>query len=175
METGSGKRPATQWKGGAAPMATQSTPSRSRPARRRKPFTLEEANRTLPLVGRIVRDIVQCHQEAMQMQIRLEAANRSRQPAGISHADLQRTLDRLGGYADELRALGVELKDPENGLVDFPSRHHGREIFLCWRLGEPAIAYWHELQGGYAGRRPVSALAEPSSPDKGKPPFPAEI
>ena len=46
------------------------------------------------------------------------------------------------------------------GLVDFIGRHQGRDVYLCWKLGEAAIAYWHELQTGFAGRQPVSSLQE---------------
>ena len=48
---------------------------------------------------------------------------------------------------------GVELKDYFAGLVDFPSRREGRVVYLCWRFGEPAVAYWHELEAGFAGRQ----------------------
>ena len=55
----------------------------------------------------------------------------------------------------ELDALGVELKDPSTGLIDFRSRRQGRIVYLCWRLGEPRIGWWHELDTGFAGRRPL--------------------
>ena len=55
----------------------------------------------------------------------------------------------------ELKGLGVLLKDIDMGLVDFPSRRDGREIYLCWRKGEPRVAFWHDMDSGYAGRRPL--------------------
>src|SRR5947209_4221509 len=61
----------------------------------------------------------------------------------------------LRARSAELDALGVELKDPETGLIDFQSRRHGRIVYLCWRLGEPRIDWWHELDTGFAGRRPL--------------------
>lgn len=54
-----------------------------------------------------------------------------------------------------LRARGIILRDPDQGLIDFPSRRDGRRILLCWRLGEPAVAWWHELSAGFSGRRPL--------------------
>jgi hypothetical protein len=60
--------------------------------------------------------------------------------------------------AEELRgigATGVQLKDPEIGLCDFRSERDGRPVLLCWKLGEPAVAHWHELAAGFAGRQPL--------------------
>jgi hypothetical protein len=56
-------------------------------------------------------------------------------------------------YVRELKALGVELKDYFTGLIDFPSLMDGRPVYLCWRLGEPEVAHWHELEAGVAGRQ----------------------
>ncbi len=57
-----------------------------------------------------------------------------------------------------INALGVEVKDPSSGLCDFPALHHGRDIYLCWRLGEPQVEWWHEMHNGFAGRRHVNEL-----------------
>ena len=56
---------------------------------------------------------------------------------------------------DELDGLGVQLKDIDQGLVDFPSRRDGRVVYLCWRLGEETIAWWHDVDTGFAGRQPL--------------------
>ncbi|MFI5379680.1 MAG: DUF2203 domain-containing protein [Tepidisphaerales bacterium] len=140
-------------------MAAQSSPSRPRSARRRKHFSLAEANRSLPLVSRIVRDIVQRHRAAVDTQVRLETAGTLAQIRDIRDS-LETSLERMQEYVDELTKLGVELKDPETGLVDFPGRHQGREICLCWRLGEERVQHWHELHAGFSGRQPVSLLEE---------------
>ena len=58
---------------------------------------------------------------------------------------------------DELRKLGVELKDHNTGLIDFPCRMGDREVYLCWRLGEPEVGYWHEVNAGFAGRQKLPA------------------
>jgi hypothetical protein len=140
-------------------MATNSPSSspvkRPRPARRR--FTLEEANRTLPLVGRIVRDIVAMHEEARQVHQQLESRPDAHVRAKLE-SELERKLSRLQSLVDELHQVGAELKDFRLGLVDFVSRHAGRDIYLCWKLGEESIQAWHELDAGFAGRQPISAL-----------------
>lgn len=55
----------------------------------------------------------------------------------------------------ELQALGIVIRDIERGLIDFPSLREGREVYLCWELGEDGIAFWHELDTGFGGRRPL--------------------
>jgi hypothetical protein len=127
----------------------------SRPRRR---FTLEQANRALPLVRRIVTDIVQTREQATQLQSQLESAN-GKAPKRVQQ-DLDVAIDKLHTYLDELTEIGCELKDFQSGLVDFIGHHQGREIYLCWRLGEEKIAYFHEMSAGVAGRMPVSMLEE---------------
>lgn len=127
----------------------------SRPRRR---FSLEQANRALPLVRRVVSDIVLTREDATRLQSQLESAN------GKEHKriqqDLDAAIDKLHTYLDELTEIGCELKDFQAGLVDFIGRHQGRDIYLCWKLGEEKVAYFHELNSGFAGRVPVSMLDE---------------
>src|SRR5947208_7374801 len=61
--------------------------------------------------------------------------------------------DRMREYLKELADLGIELKDFDTGLIDFPCWLDDREVCLCWRLGEPTIEHWHEIDAGFAGRR----------------------
>jgi hypothetical protein len=63
--------------------------------------------------------------------------------------------EALSDEIEQIRALGGEVKDIEQGLVDFPARRRGEDILLCWRLGEKTIGFWHGLESGYAGRRPI--------------------
>jgi hypothetical protein len=63
--------------------------------------------------------------------------------------------EALSDEIDRVRALGGEVKDIDQGLVDFPASRRGEEILLCWRLGEKKIGYWHAVESGYAGRRPI--------------------
>ena len=64
---------------------------------------------------------------------------------------------------EELASLGVEMKDPEIGLVDFPARLDGRIVYLCWKLGEETIDHWHELTTGFGGREPVEGNFDPAT------------
>ena len=136
-----------------SPSSRPSTPAR--PARR---FTLAQANRALPLVARIVADVVKTHDRAMALQAAADAG-RGTTPAA-AHRDLDAAMDRLQDYVAELTEIGCELKDYRTGLVDFVGRHQGRDVLLCWRLGEDRVGFWHELNAGVAGRRPVSQLDE---------------
>jgi len=123
-----------------------------------KRFTLAQANRTLPLVKRIVSDIVKMHAQVVALQAAVETAKLKDQPA--LQADLDRALEQLQTYVDEMHDIGCDLKDYQIGLVDFLGRHQGREVCLCWKLGEDAIGFWHELRTGFAGRQPISSLQE---------------
>jgi hypothetical protein len=66
---------------------------------------------------------------------------------------IARDIDTFQG---ELEALDIQLKDRRIGLVDFPTELDGRRVLLCWRLGEPAVQFWHDEDSGFAGRRPLS-------------------
>ncbi|HEX9896005.1 MAG TPA: DUF2203 domain-containing protein [Gemmatimonadales bacterium] len=128
-------------------------------------FTLDEAERTLPLVRQIVSDIRNEYREWRDAVTRyeLEAAGAT---ADSGETDLLRALrERVGSHAErvavlveELQALGVELKDFEQGLVDFYALREDRLVYLCWRLGEDHITHWHEVDEGFPGRRPVDAI-----------------
>ena len=134
------------------------TPRSVSPSRPRRRFTLEQANRTLPLVKRIVADIVRTHADAAKLQQKVERGSKRDQPA--IQTQLEAAMHRLEDYVDELSEVGCDLKDYQMGLIDFTGRHQGRDVCLCWRLGEERIFYWHELDTGFAGRQPVSVLQE---------------
>lgn len=142
----------------AAPQFSASRPKRVHRARK-APFTVQEANRSLPLVTRIVRDIVNTHERATQLQAKIDGLPRAKDSSALQ-SQLDAAAGELQDYVDELTDIGVELKDYETGLVDFPGRHQGRDVFLCWRLGEEKIEYWHELHTGFNGRQPVTVIEE---------------
>jgi hypothetical protein len=127
-----------------------------------QPFTVEQANRTLPLVRRIVEDIVDQHRRWRETIVELDLVSQSagpddQAPRGEALVRQARDLSReLEAYQRELRDLGIQLKDPRLGLIDFPSEIGGRTVLLCWRLGEPEVQFWHEADAGYAGRQPLS-------------------
>ena len=134
------------------------TPGSVRPSRPKRRFTLAQANSTLPLVKRIVGDIVRTHAHAVKTQAELEFLGTKERTAAQSQ--LERSMTLLEDYVDELAEIGCELKDYQMGLIDFVGRHQGREVCLCWKLGEEKISHWHELDTGYTGRQPVSKLRE---------------
>jgi len=147
------------------PMAapSSSTPKRATAARSAHRFTLQQANKALPLVKRIVADIVKTHAVANTHREKMEHAVAAQDVAAVQK-DLDAAIDRLSRLVDELREVGVELKDYETGLVDFVGRHNdrdgARDVYLCWKLGEEQITHWHELNTGFSGRKPVSQLQE---------------
>jgi len=135
------------------------TPKPVRPSRPRRHFTLLEANSSLPLVKRIVADIVRTHGDAAKLQQLLERGAAKANQNAVQDK-LEQAMHRLEDYVDELSEVGCDLKDYQAGLIDFTGRHQGRDVCLCWKLGEEKIAYWHELDSGFAGRKPIALLQE---------------
>jgi hypothetical protein len=127
-------------------------------------FTPEEANAALdevrPLVERMVTQR-RAHVDALTRQEELEARIRGNgggiPPAELAGAaaEVEREARRLAKIVGELGELGVQVKDLDEGLVDFPALHHGETVLLCWKLGEDEIGYWHTVEDGFAGRRPL--------------------
>lgn len=128
-------------------------------------FTLESARRILPEVRAKLEEAVRARQELEEVRQKM-AAFRARahllggvQPdaaaAGRWQSGMRQAAASLQAALEELQALGVQVKDLEMGLVDFPTLYRGREVLLCWRLGEPDIAWWHGLEEGFHGRKPV--------------------
>jgi hypothetical protein len=70
-------------------------------------------------------------------------------------AELRQAADDLTAALDVFAGHGVQVKDPDTGLIDFPAEIDGRPALLCWRVGEERIGFWHTLEGGFAGRRPI--------------------
>ena len=127
-----------------------------------KLFTLAEAERTLPLVRRIVQDLT------AEYPVWRAAVAKFELLTGGARSDWGETgellaardtvtyhADRINRYLQELEGVGCVFKGFEAGLVDFYSLRDDRPIFLCWRLGEDRIAYWHEIDSGFAGRQPI--------------------
>jgi hypothetical protein len=125
-------------------------------------FTLAEANRTLPLVRRIVQDVTSVYPTWKDLVAQYEViAAQSRPDWGESaeqlamKARIDDVARKINGYMVELEQVGCEFKGFDEGLVDFHGRLGDREILWCWKLGEERIAHWHELDAGFAGRQPI--------------------
>jgi hypothetical protein len=129
---------------------------------REKLFTLEEALAVLPQVRRLLSDIQASKGEMERLSAELErllalSSGNGHLAADVASARelLQREGARLEALIAELDSTGAELKGIDEGLIDFRSEREGRTVYLCWRQGEDTIAYWHELDTGFAGRQPL--------------------
>ena len=124
-------------------------------------FTVEEANALLPSIIPRLETLRTLTQRLVAIREELESISpgarlnggasrllQLEQEAVMRSQEAEAVLKRL---ADD----GVEVKDPLQGLIDFRSLRDGREVYLCWRLGEGRLAYWHELNTGFQGRRPL--------------------
>lgn len=117
-------------------------------------FTVEEANGLLPQLALSLAKIRAARQTVLEG---AEPVRRSA-PANGGGAVGKRyweALSTLRKEVEEVIRLGILLRDPETGLVDFPTERDGRLVFLCWRLGEERVAFWHGPESGFAGRRPL--------------------
>lgn len=135
-------------------------------------FTVASANKALPLVRVIVQDIVDLYTDVREREQRLNALRRGstgKAPHGSGdpyfeeveqiRTELERDVEKLEAFVEELTELGVEFKDPVMGLVDFPGTINGRDVSLCWKLGEPAVEFWHTHEAGFQGRRRLDESA----------------
>jgi hypothetical protein len=127
-----------------------------------KLFTLEEALAVLPQVRRLLSDIQASKREMERLSAELErllalSSGNGHLAADVASARelLQREGARLEALIAELDSTGAELKGIDEGLIDFRSEREGRMVYLCWSQGEDTIAYWHELDTGFAGRQPL--------------------
>src|SRR5829696_9880718 len=124
-----------------------------------KIFTIQEANALLPNVRLILAKIQRAHRKLSRYRDEAKKAAEAADQGGGGVKDgvayaavLTELTDQLG----ELEALGVQLKDFERGLIDFPSLRDGRVVLLCWQLGEgDELEWWHDVDAGFAGRTPL--------------------
>ncbi len=123
-------------------------------------FTLQEANETLniirPLmdeVQRIREKILQKHPEAWTA-IEKSVGNGGNRTLSRMVQDFE----KLDALVHQIQETGALIKDINIGLMDFPALRDGREVYLCWQYGEGDIAFWHEVEAGYAGRRPIDSF-----------------
>lgn len=131
------------------------TPRAPRPGK--KYFSVEEANRALPYVRRVVDDLKAPYARMMAIQRQIDTLDPEDSREALD-AEFEALRTRLNSLQSELRHVGVELKDYDKLLLDFPAVHEGREIYLCWHRGEPAVQTWHEVGSGAAGRQDIGLL-----------------
>lgn len=137
----------------------------------RRLFSVAEANAALPAVGarltrlRELRDGIVRERERLDvLWQRLDAGEAVLAELGARQQALEGLAAEFGALVAEVEATGVVVRDVEAGLVDFPAEVRGIPIFLCWRLGEPGVGFWHGVSEGFAGRRPIASIEAPTAP-----------
>lgn len=119
-------------------------------------FTLDEANAALPRLNELLEQLMQARRAIIDARPELwPVLKKSLGNGGSKKAgELLAEFERVQAAHKAIEEMGVLLKDADVGLVDFLHRRSdGREVYLCWRYGEPKVAYWHELHAGFAGRK----------------------
>lgn len=132
-----------------------------------KTFTLGEAQTLLPVVEALLKRAQTSATRAAEIELEMQELSQRIFLSGGMHVDVSTTARRraerekaLQDAKDtlaELEAIGVQLKDLEQGLLDFPCVIDGKTVLLCWKLGEKEIGYWHSPEDGFAGRQPLDA------------------
>ena len=114
-----------------------------------KIFSLEQASKTLPLVRKIVEDILKTGQAIRELSVEMEKPEED--------PEINRLMDQLDELFSEMEELGCYYRDWNFtvGLVDFPSKINGKEVLLCWKSDEEAIGYFHDSESGFAGRKHI--------------------
>jgi len=128
-------------------------------------FTKAEAERLLAEVAPAIQDAIRSKAEYLQFEGRLQELRRRVTMGGGVRIDraaflgIQQQRDsrasELKSAIDRVHGFGCLVKDLDKGLIDFPTLFHGREVYLCWKLGEHGIQFWHGVDEGFAGRKPV--------------------
>ena len=125
-------------------------------------FTPAEANTVLGQVRPLAERMVELRARLAQLEdeqrevVRIVAGNGSGEGVGDARTpEFAKLARELQEVVDELTLIGVQLKDADTGLLDFPSQRDGEDVLLCWRVGEPAVEWYHGLEDGYAGRRRI--------------------
>ena len=123
-----------------------------------KLFTIEEANELLPGVRSMLEEIQRMYSTLGGFREAARAAASASEFGGgmLGGAAYVKALYEIGKITTELLESGIQLKDYERGLIDFPCMREGRVVLLCWQLGEAErIEWWHEIEAGFAGRKPL--------------------
>ena len=130
-----------------------------------KRFTLTEATRLLPEIDKLIRDAVTLKSAFQDAEGALHAFNQRVAMSGGMVIDRDQVMElraaresrgeRLKALIERIHEYGCLVKDLDTGLLDFPTLFRGREVYLCWRMGEPEIAWWHGVEEGFAGRKAI--------------------
>lgn len=130
-----------------------------------KIFTLDEAQSLLPVLESLLKRAMETKAAAEDIEQELqELARRIHFAGGLwvdapkvfrRRAELQKQVEQVKEILEEIDSIGVQVKDLNSGLLDFPCRLEEDIVLLCWKMGESSIGYWHTQESGYAGRQPI--------------------
>ena len=130
-----------------------------------KRFTLPEAQSLIPRVDRLLREAVSLKSEYEEAEQAIQSMAHRVSMMGGMVVDREKAIDlknrrdavtaKLRGAIEEVQEFGCVIKDLDTGLIDFPTLLRGVEVYLCWRLGEPAIGFWHGVEEGFRGRKAI--------------------
>jgi hypothetical protein len=144
-----------------------------------KTFTLEEAQSLLPVLESLLKRAVEGKQSAEEAEAWLaDLARRVYLAGGMrvdvakvakQRADIESHMQRVRESVAEIDSIGVQVKDIEAGLLDFPCRVDDQIVLLCWRMGESAIEHWHTMESGFQGRQPIDERFRRRSTSGGRP------
>jgi hypothetical protein len=144
-----------------------------------KTFTLEEAQSLLPVLDSLLKRAVEGKRAAEEIESGLsELARRIYVSGGMrvdvanvakERADMEAHLERVRESLAEIDSIGVQVKDFEAGLLDFPCRLDDQVVLLCWRMGEPTIEHWHTMESGFQGRQPLDERFRRRTSSGGRP------
>jgi len=147
--------------------------------KRMKTFTLDEAQSMLPLVESLLKRAIESKQAAEEIEAELSALSRRIHLAGgmtvnIGQVAGQRSameqhIQRARETVAEIDEIGVQVKDLDSGLLDFPCRVEDEVVLLCWKNGETAIEHWHTMESGFKGRQPIDERFRRRSAPKSRP------
>lgn len=128
-------------------------------------YTVEEANRALPRVRELVARMVQVVRALPDLQDEVRIAEYQSRRSAAAEEDTVRLRARQSALRssereiretiEALEAMGIQVKDPRAGLVDFPAYREGELVELCWQLGEESVSHWHRVGEGFPGRQPI--------------------
>jgi hypothetical protein len=131
-------------------------------------FDIDAANEALTEVAPLLATLSDQRAELIRLRDRALAAHSAAAGGGSAADDREETqrirlrmqgiIDQMAAAVARIDALGITLRDIERGLIDFPALSAGRQVWLCWQLGESDVAFWHDLETGFGSRRPLIEL-----------------
>jgi hypothetical protein len=123
-------------------------------------FTLQEANETLDIIRPLIDEVQKIREAILRNQPEAWPAIEKSAGNGGNRAlsNMVQDFEKLDALVHQIQDMDVLIKDINLGLLDFPALRDGREVYLCWQYGEGEIAFWHEVEEGFAGRQSIESF-----------------